>query len=196
MGISLCEAVRTFSGYNLNMRLLAEKIDAELPEGTILAQSPEAGTKVKPRQNIFIVVSKHPPTSKAPSFIGLSEQECLEKAHELSIRVKIFKIIAPYPSGTCFTQMPCEGDDLENKTVILYVSGNQTTQLIMPRLNGKSLHEAIEVLNTYNFETEIMRGNEIISGELNEYILISDHKPRAGCIIDPQKQKTIRLYIE
>ncbi len=132
VGKTVEQALTILSHHNLNMRLLAKKNEANLPEGTILRQTPPAGQKIKPRQSIFLVVSKKPPIGIAPDFVNKKLTEINNQLAPTSIRPRIYYVSTVYPSGTCFAQHPQSGEPIKNNRLLLYISAGDNKPIIWP----------------------------------------------------------------
>ena len=57
VGQNLNKAVEILSQKNLNIRIVGHKDESEWPEGTIVSQTPSAGTAIKEHQALYLVVA-------------------------------------------------------------------------------------------------------------------------------------------
>src|SRR5688572_10527040 len=111
------------SQHNLNLRVIDQKEEIDLPEGIILNQTPAAGTTIKQNQPIFIVTTKKPAIILAPACIGYAIDEIHAQLQIQGISARIYYLPhLYYPEKHCFAQSPQYNDPLENNKIILYLS--------------------------------------------------------------------------
>lgn len=106
IGKSLHEALGDLSACGLNTRIVSYKQDPDVPQGTVLSQSPRGNKYIKPGQTMLIAVSEQPPQSYAPSLHGLTENEIIYKLKNEGLIAKFFNVISPYPFTTCVAHIP------------------------------------------------------------------------------------------
>src|SRR5690606_10888770 len=58
IGKYIHEVLPALTQYNLNLRLIEQKEDSEIPEGIIISQIPTSGSIIKPHQSIFVITTK------------------------------------------------------------------------------------------------------------------------------------------
>lgn len=193
IGKQLPEAVGILSDYNLNARLIAEKEDPDLPDYTIVSQTPRENTHIKSHQSIFLVVTRQPKKTIAPNLIGKpleAIKTCIDTHH---IHGKMYTAPSPYPKGHCFTQFPSPNSPLKDNFLIYYISSSNKKPVLWPNFRGKSLDLVQEFLQQHNLKPEI-QGNR----EKGTEPIITDQRPLPGSIIDLTKEEkpTIQLYIK
>ena len=120
VGKHLYEAFALLSNQHLNVRLLAQKEDADLPNGTVINQVPSPGQMVKPRQTVFLALSKQPPIPIAPQLIGKHYQTIKNEIRSAKLRFKAYFLESPYPANTCIAQMPSPHKSLSDNILIVY----------------------------------------------------------------------------
>ncbi len=209
LGKQLNEAVSILSKLNLNARILNQKEDLELPEGTIISQTPKSGSKIKPNQSVFIITTKKPGKEKAPSFIGLkisenpdnslNNSEVAEFANSKEIKTKIYKLKSNYPTDTVVSQSPevdYEFPDQKNKTVLLYVSSGNETLRIFPDLRSKSVNHIKSFLSENGLKFEIIHPYAIEPSHTCQNCAAKDQRPLAGSLINPEKPFTVYISAE
>src|SRR3990167_2415990 len=86
VGLPVTEGVKVLSSHKLNVRIVHEQEDPELPDGTILQQSPNPRTAVKPQHSIFLVTSKRPQPQEAPCLVGKTRAQTHEMLSKMSIK--------------------------------------------------------------------------------------------------------------
>src|SRR5579872_4934222 len=98
IGKNLFEAFTILSNNNLSPRLLDQKIDPDLPEGTVINQLPAAGQSIKQRQTVFVVLSKKPPVTPAPLLVGKSLNEIEKLGASMPYKIKTYLVPSCYPT--------------------------------------------------------------------------------------------------
>lgn len=194
VGTQIQTAVVKLSEKNLNLRILAQKEDLDLPEGTILSQTPSSGQKIKPHQAIHIVISKKPKKIAAPYLIGKPNNMVKKELEDLSIRGKSYLIPSNKPTQSCIAQFPSPGTQLEENKIIIYLSDENHKPVLMPDFRGKKLSEVTTFLDTYNIDTKITqakKSKKISFLPDSQEDLITDQRPLAGSIINLSDKKIL-----
>lgn len=201
VGLHIHDAIKTLSAYQLNVRILAEKEDADLQPGTIISQTPAQGTKVKPHQSIFLVITRQPAKPKSLSFYGLTKQQATAKAQSAGITLTFYELESAYPAGTIFAQSIQPGYELADKTMQLLVSTGANSIRIMPYLKG---HLASEVTTFFapfgikvNVESALQQPLALTESESTHRKpgTIIEQRPAAGTFIDLKKPAVINITV-
>lgn len=179
--------------YSLNIRLLDQKEEIDIPEGIILNQTPAAGTIIKPNQPIFIVTTKKPIVLRAPQCVGIQSEELCSQLQSQSINPRIYYVSHPYPEKLCFAQSPHYNEPLEKNKLILYVSAGNNKPNIWPDFRNISLEEVMGFLNNYQIEPHIVNDGQY-SYYNNEYIVI-DQRPFAGTLVTLDETKPLSVQL-
>ncbi len=192
VGKQLPEAVKILSDYNLNARLMAEKEDPDLPDYTIVSQTPRQDAKIKAHQSVFLVLTRQPEKPVAPHLIGETAKAIQQKTAKNHIRCKTYPIASHHPTGHCIAQFPRPEDPVEDNFLICYISSGNKKMVLWPDFRGKTLESVQEFLAEHLLVPEIQgspgKGSEA---------LIADQRPLPGTIVDLStiKKPTIQLYI-
>lgn len=152
-GKDIKEALKIASQYELNLSISENKrYNDNIPPDHIIAQNPEAGSKIKKGRKIEVILSIGTEKIDCPSFIGQSERESLLMIQQLNLRIghisAIYnstfpeKIIAQYPNLNTKLSRGTPIDILVNKHPEPYY--------IMPDLIGKNLDEVINFFNKFS----------------------------------------------
>ncbi|MCL4360771.1 PASTA domain-containing protein [Candidatus Dependentiae bacterium] len=186
-GLSLDSATKILSEKNLNLRILCEKEDKYLEEGTILNQTPIPDAKIKPNQALFVTITKKPNLT-CPKVEGLTDKEAIEALNGLNLKYKAYHIESIYPIGYCFGQSPKNGlilENLQNSLMVLYISKKVKKMGILPNFKGKLIDEIKSLLeeNRLNFKIFHQKG-PIPEDHTCKNCLIVDQRPLAGSFID------------
>ncbi len=124
IGKNINYAAKVLSQHNLNLRIIAEKEDADLPEGTIISQTPTKQQKVKPQQSVFCVVSHQTQSAHAPCLINNQIKQVDELLKNEKIRNKSYCLASKYSEGTCIAQIPSAQEPLQYQSIITYFSAS------------------------------------------------------------------------
>jgi beta-lactam-binding protein with PASTA domain len=184
VGLHMNEAIKILSTDLLNVRILAEKEDPDLHEGTILSQMPEAGQQVKTHQSIFLVVTKRPPELRAPHCIGLTVEEVQRKASALGITLTIESFESSIPKNRIISQSIMPDREVNQRSLMLYNSEGSTPMRIFPDLKGRLVEEVVPFFTLYNATVQI-QGDKAKP--------IREQHPRAGTLVDIRKPLTLQV---
>ena len=178
-GCQLADATKICSSHHLRLEIIQTKEDPELPDGTVIHQTPSAGHPVKERQTIFIATSHQPPIGLMPSVTDLPQEavEAICKQHNL--KPKFYPVSYPYPAGHCFGQCPAAGMPLNDKTVICYVAGQEEQYALWPHFIGSELQPVIAALTEQGITTHTN-----LTQKSGQCYFITDQQPKAGARID------------
>lgn len=194
VGKQVHEIIPIVTQYNLNIRLIDHKEEADLPEGIILNQTPTAGTTIKPNQPLFMVTSKKPLATRAPQCIGMSIDQLIPLLQTTNINPRIYHLPHSYPENKCFAQSPQPDESLEKNKLILYVSSGNNKPIIWPDFTDIPLSQVIEFLNNYDIEPQIINDATHKQYSNTEYI-IKDQRPFAGTLLTLDKNKPLSVQL-
>jgi beta-lactam-binding protein with PASTA domain len=197
IGLPLTEAIKILSNNNLNTRIVAQTEEQNLPNGTVLSQTPAAHQRVKQNQPIFLVVSKKPEPIRTPNLLGRDRSEIVSIGQKQRIRIKYYELMnTKHPKDYCIGQYPTPDTPIKDGTMIAYVSaGNQTT-ILFPDFRQTDLHHAQEMLAdipcqiTVNHSTPVDSEHQCIS------CVITDQKPLPGSLITTTKPLNVQLQVK
>jgi beta-lactam-binding protein with PASTA domain len=191
IGKQLHEILPLITQHKLNIRLIDQKEEADLPEGVILNQTPPSGTAIKANQPLFLVTTKKPLTLRAPQCIGMDINTITTQLQSTGIHPRVYHISHPYPENICFAQSPQPNVSLEKNKLIIYVSSGNNKPIIWPNFTGMPLHDVIEFLNNYNIEPQLYTKNEATA---DEYKVI-DQRPFAGTLLTLDESKPLSVQL-
>ncbi len=185
VGQQLTDACTSLSSLNLNVRILEIKQDEELPEGTVINQLPSPHQLIKPRQTIFLTISKHPPHVATPNLLGQAIAQ-LEALSNQKVKIKYHLVPSEEPGKLCFGQTPAPGAPLDGKIITAYVSGDRNRLVVWPNFVGQQIEHVIDFLAPYQLEPHIEK-------QTNQRIIREQH-PLAGSIIDLNQKPYIQFH--
>lgn len=194
IGKNIQEALRILSDCDLNAKLLEEKEDNDIPEGTIIAQRPTFKQKIKPHQTVFLVVSKKSKKIPTPNLVGKTFSEIKEELKKNNILHKNYPVPSEYPHDMCITQLPLAGQELHEKRVITYCALTKQPPCIFPDLTHKVVPEIISFLQKYSIIPNLSHSKKS-ENHICTHCTITDQRPMAGSVMYLNKSLDVHLHI-
>jgi len=194
IGKPLQEAIRLVSNQNLNFRLIEEREDEELPQGTIITQNPHPHMTIKPNKTIFCMASKKPVTV-APNFMCKTYEAIAATLQELGLHGMYHLVESIYPEGTCFAQTPRPQSILETKSLTLYISADSAKPLLFPNLKNQPVPDAIELLKPYGLTPLITHYSQQEPHDCKRCI-VTDQRPLSGTIVTLDSQRPLHVQLQ
>lgn len=197
VGLHIADAIKIFSRFNLNTRILTEKEDLDLPEGIIISQSPAAGQKVKAHQSIYLVSTRHPAKPQAPRLEGLTLSQAQAVAKQENIRLKTAFLESNALQNKCFAQNVRAGEELESKNILAYFSTGTTSVRILPDLKNRLVSDVLPFLKNYAIDTVVTHahGSPDDAEHVCDACLVTEQRPLAGTLVDLKKPLTVHLTV-
>lgn len=196
IGKPIQEALQLLSAQGINTRIIKEKIDTDLPAGTIISQSPGPHQHIKTNQAIMLVLSKKPEYPIAPDFTHKKIEEIQKWLDQHHCSAKVYEVPHTYPAGTCIGQSPNPGALLKESSIIIYRSSGSKKLVIMPSLIGMRVPDAQELIKESGCTLEPHHSNKISPNHSCTTCIIREQKPFAGSIITVQAPLTIAVRCE
>lgn len=194
VGLHIYDALHQLSQQNLNIRILSEKTERELPAGTILWQTPSAGQRVKALQTIFCVTALQPKKLETLQCIGNSYDTIKKMAQAQNIKIKYYYLSHTVNSeGVCFGQYPTAGSLQSHNTIITYIAKQQDPYVIVPSFQGKTVKDIKEILanvNITDIHVQPMASHQCI------HCKIKSQKPSAGSFLHISNLNKMELQVE
>lgn len=181
VGKSLQDGVKILANSNLNIRIIAEKENNELPENTIITQKPD-NIKVKSHQTIFVTISKKE-YPKTPDYINQNIHDIIKDLNSKNIKYKIIELPNSATKDNCIAQVPKPELPLTENRMTIYISNGNKKLYIFPDLRGLQLDEVLEFLKLYGITPQI-RFDSLSPFESKR---ITDQRPLAGSIFNLEK---------
>ena len=148
-GKTLVEAEAILKDNNLDFTL-KEEFDAKVPTGTVIKQSPGAGSHVKAGRKIQLTVSKGAEPGVVPDLKGKNLAEATEMLHAAQIAVG--KVTVQYKEGAAqgavLSQDIEAGKKVAAGTKVDLVVNISKGQSVVPDLKGLTLSDARERLSS------------------------------------------------
>lgn len=197
VGKKLPEALSLLSAQQLNVRILTEKEEADLPEGTILSQTPLAHSAIKANQAVFCVISKKPLQQSAPDLIKKTKKECINIAQQKKIRIKEYCIASNAPTDLCIAQSPAPNTPLDAQGMIIYLSAGNEKPIIFPSCIAKRMNEVSDFLEKQQLASRVSHTKPVAADHVCSSCVVVDQRPLPGSImkLNPQKPITVQLHV-
>ena len=100
----------------------SRQVFADRDAGTVVSQSPAAGTKVAKGDRVELVVSKGDGLVDVPSLVGLSRAEAEAQLSSAKLEANVVEVPSSEPAGTVVAQSPPSGQLRQGEAVRLNVS--------------------------------------------------------------------------
>jgi beta-lactam-binding protein with PASTA domain len=193
VGTTIQHALKLLSENNLHPHLLAEKEEADLPDGIILSQIPCAGSSIKMHQTVYCVISKKPDQHITPSFIDTDVDTIKTIANKQNLRIKTYRISSGARPNSCIAQYPCATQPIQTQPIIIYLAKNSQKLIICPGFMGKLLAQATEFLDFHHMAYQIIQSSlEPSQDPLFQSVI--DQRPLPGSLI--HRDETISIYVK
>lgn len=151
-------ALKTLSDLGLNLKVRGFEYSGQAPENHVIAQDPPAGTWVKPKREIKVVLSKGRATVSLPDVRGLP----LEQARSMLDHSRLTLGLVSYTYGSgpeqgrdhVLAQVPdpMASVTTDAKVDLLLSLGPRPVYLVMPDLTGQPYSLALEDLEQAGLE--------------------------------------------
>jgi beta-lactam-binding protein with PASTA domain len=143
-GLSLSDASKKASSMGLRLNLENRFYSADIPPGTVLAQSPSAGTTVRREWAVRVTESLGPQQVAIPDVMGQSERAASVNVRRLSLDLgTVAHLAAAGEAGMVLAQTPnanAVGVDRPRVSVLLSAAEEaQAEGFVMPSLTGLTL---------------------------------------------------------
>lgn len=195
VGQSLDKAAVILSQKNLNVRIIGHKDEADLPEGTIVSQSPSAGTAIKEHQALYLVIARKPAALQIPDLAHKTAQDAAKIIESQSLHAKVVAVPADYQSAQCIAQYPSSGMGMVDQNVIVYTTENQKP-VIMPNLKKKSVEEVLSFLQLNGCTADILHATPMQPGHQCTSCTILDQRPMPGTVLIMMRDKPLKVQLQ
>lgn len=184
IGLKFDSAQMVLDSLGLQARQSEVRPDLKYPLGTVIAQVPGSGAKVRPGRRIYLSVSGGEPIAEVPTLKGRSLRDAkfaLERAG-LALGPTTYMPSEDFPPNTIMDQAAPAGTRLRRGSYISVVisQGKATDRIAVPEVVGKILPEAEKTLTQRGLKV----GN--ISYQQNLELLpntVLAQYPRAGELV-------------
>ncbi|MCK4650736.1 PASTA domain-containing protein [Candidatus Babeliales bacterium] len=195
IGKSLQSCIKILSKESLSLKLLHEKEDSDLTEGVILDQIPHPNQKIRPSQNIFVIVSKKPKAIQTPEFLGKNHKFITKNSSKNGIQLKIFWLKSLYPVGNCIAQYPNPEQELVDGKMFVFLSVGNESLYVVPNFKDCFIRELLKKFENYNIKIDIFHTKIIDDDHVCKDCKIVDQKPMPGSIVDLSKPFFMQIQV-
>jgi len=198
VGTTAPQALREAAHHNITLRILREKIEPNLPDGTVIQQSPSAGKSIKEYQSLFIILSKQPEPPATPGCIGKTGDVIRPILKKKGIRARVYFLANKYPRGHCFAQYPQANQPFIEPYLTLYLSLGEQNPVVWPDFTGKLVPDALEQLQVYGLDAHIIHAQKESKGHTNQECIVNDQRPLPGSLVylDEKHLPHIQLQVQ
>jgi len=195
VGLLLQDALKMLAASQLQAQIIAEKEEADLPDGLVLDQMPHPQQQIKISQPLYLTIARKPPHARAPNLLGMTKETAVQEAQSQAIRIKFHELESNYPVGYCFGHYPVAGEPLEDEALDVYVSAGITTTRIFPSCKDMPVQDVESFCKKLGMTVHIFHAHKI--AEDHECACtVREQKPLAGTLIDLKKPLIVQLIVE
>lgn len=184
IGQTLDKALITLSHYNLNIRILSQKDDNELKEGTIISQTPAPGQIIKQNQALYVVISQKPAHSIIPDLHQTSREQAQKILENELFLIKWYPISMQSEHEYCIAQFPVSGMVLHpDTTLMVYYAIPYEKPVIMPNFKLMPALEVNSFLALHDVHATIFHSPPPDATHQCQHCVIMDQRPLPGTLL-------------
>jgi serine/threonine-protein kinase len=183
------EAVRILEEEGFDV--VTEQLEnADVPEGTVFDQNPDAGQKVDEGSDITIIVSSSAAPVEVPNLVGQKDVDADAALRAIGLRADFQRVDDDdVEAGTVVSQSPRAGETLpRDSAVVLEVSNGPGSEEI-PDVSGRTPEEAANILGQAGFDAAFAEE----PSETIEDGRVTRTDPPAGT--DLARGETVTVYV-
>lgn len=137
---------------------IAEVYDATVPAGTVVSQTPEAGSKVKEERTVTINVSRGGEELEMPDLLGLDRADAEIKLKKMGLKLgSVYEKFSDEEEGTVIGQEPRSGTKIsKGQTIDITISkGKKVKKVNVPNVKGGTLSAAESTLRSRGLSVNV-----------------------------------------
>jgi len=137
---------------------IAEVYDATVPAGTVVSQTPEAGSKVKEERMVTINVSRGGEELEMPDLLGLDRADAEIKLKKMGLKLgSVYEKFSDEEEGTVIGQEPRSGTKIsKGQTIDITISkGKKVKKVNVPNVKGGTLSAAESTLRSRGLSVNV-----------------------------------------
>ena len=193
VGKTLPEALHILAENNLNMRMISEHEDADIPTETIINQTPQPGNSIREQQTVFLIISKKPPKPVAPNLCNQHNNQYSKILSESKIRYRTFGLNSTKSEGICIGQIPEEGKEIPEGGMVLYTAIPSSIHVILPSFKGKAVKDVQAFLKKYNISVQLFHTSEVGNAHTCNNCIVKEQKPLPGSFVSLKEPFCVQL---
>lgn len=194
IGKTSAEALRICAQHSATLRILEEKVDTQLPDGTVIAQDPAPGTAIKRDGAIWCTLSKKI-MAVAPALIGLTQEQIKHKIAPCNITCTFVSVTSTHPQGTCIAQSPQAQKTIPDGHLIAYMAQPAHSSVIMPSFEQHFLKDALSFLQDHECIAELFFDTPHDQHHICGACMVIGQHPKAGALIASQNIKNMHVQL-
>jgi len=153
VGTSITDAGATFEKVGIEIEIAGQEPTPDLPEGTVIAQTPAAGSMVKRGRRVKLMISAGQEMVTVPPMVGFSQRQAGLRLKETGLKTGTFNWAVDDSmqfANVLVYSVPSEGSLVPKGTRInlFFSRGSQTNVIYVPQLVGLNLVEAQYVIDS------------------------------------------------
>ena len=197
VGQSIEKALLVLSSHNLNIRIITAKDDPDLPEGTIISQTPAPGKLIKKNQALYVAITQKPAPLLIPSLENKTLDEIKQITQQLPFTTKLFPIPTDLSTHLSLAQCPQAHEKLLDNTLIVYYSQPANKPVIMPNFKDKKVEDVVNFLSLQGITPTILHTNRFLEPHHDcKYCIVTDQRPLAGSLVTLLPDKPIQIQLQ
>jgi beta-lactam-binding protein with PASTA domain len=194
VGKNLLDTIETLSSCNLTAKIITKKEDSTLQEIKIIQQIPVAGTHVKPRQTVHLIIAEPKQPMMMPDMARVNEKNLeVDLRNYKKITIPLLSHQSTH-SAKIIAQFPEIATPIDY-SYTLYTAAPEDLYTI-PNFNGYSVFEAETMLKQNNIPYKLHEQGRRPFHSLLDTAQIIAQQPKAGTVFSLQKPPILHLTIE
>lgn len=146
------EARRRIEEIGLEFTVRRGLAHRQVPEGTVLAQSPLAGQFARPGAPVDVTLSRGPEVHTLPDVAGLSERQANIVLERLGYDVEIERRENSMAAGRAIETRPGAGTQLKVPSSLVLVVSEGAPIVVIPDMLGLHIDDALQILTEARLE--------------------------------------------
>jgi beta-lactam-binding protein with PASTA domain len=152
VGLSFTEAMDTLDQYGVDIYIAGEESSPDIPDGTVMVQTPLPGSMVKTGRRVKVIISSGRELVEVPYMVGFSQRQAELKLREAGLRTGSFNWASSdsLPVNVLVYSVPSwESLVPRNTPINLYFNrGSQSDVVFVPQLVGTMLSDAEQIADS------------------------------------------------
>jgi serine/threonine-protein kinase len=123
--------------------------------GTVLSQTPPAGTALKRGGQVTITVARGPSTIEVPNVVGLSDAQAFTRLQAIGLRGRAVPLVSTQPKGRVIKQAPAGGSEAKKGSTVTITVSNGPSLVSVPSVQGQTEAQATAKLTRSGFKVAV-----------------------------------------
>lgn len=190
IGVPIDEAQRALRALGLEPLTFSEAVP-DAPQGTVVSQSPGAGTVVLAGRSVSLGVSQASDAVRVPDLRGSTQEQAATLMSDMALAIgDVSFVFSELPEGQIVEQSPASGESLRpGATVDLVVSrGPDIAAKAVPDLTGMNIEAAKRRLQELGFTNVDTLAASV---SFDEPFTVTDQAPQADEEVSPAARITL-----